>query len=125
MFNTTRSAASGVSTGACVGHVGPEALAGGPIGKLRDGDTIEIVVDREELTGTINVGRTCDGTQLSDREMHPEVRAHPQLPADTRLWAKLQQASGGTWAGAIYDVDRIVAVIDKGLAAMEAEAFRS
>ena len=29
---------SGVSTGACIGHVGPEALAGGPIGKLRDGD---------------------------------------------------------------------------------------
>ena len=31
---------SGVSTGACIGHIGPEALAGGPIGKVRDGDTI-------------------------------------------------------------------------------------
>ena len=41
---------SGVSTGACVGHIGPEALAGGPIGRLRDGDTVEIVVDRGELT---------------------------------------------------------------------------
>ncbi|HEX2659343.1 MAG TPA: YjhG/YagF family D-xylonate dehydratase, partial [Polyangia bacterium] len=40
---------SGVSTGACIGHVGPEALAGGPIGKLRDGDVIEIVVDRRAL----------------------------------------------------------------------------
>ena len=29
---------SGVSTGACFGHVGPEALAGGPLGRLRDGD---------------------------------------------------------------------------------------
>ena len=28
---------SGVSTGACIGHVGPEALAGGPIARLRDG----------------------------------------------------------------------------------------
>ena len=37
---------SGVSTGACIGHVSPEALAGGPIGKLRDGDLIEIVIDR-------------------------------------------------------------------------------
>jgi putative YjhG/YagF family dehydratase len=37
---------SGVSTGACFGHVSPEALAGGPIGKLRDNDIIEIAVDR-------------------------------------------------------------------------------
>src|SRR5205807_2882816 len=29
---------SGVSTGACIGHVAPEALSGGPIGKLLDGD---------------------------------------------------------------------------------------
>src|SRR5207302_807958 len=32
---------SGVSTGACIGHVGPEALAGGPIGQLRDGESSE------------------------------------------------------------------------------------
>ena len=37
---------SGVSTGACIGHVSPEALAGGPIGRLRDGDVIEIEIDR-------------------------------------------------------------------------------
>src|SRR5205814_6736659 len=40
---------SGVSTGACIGHVSPEALAGGPIGKLRDGDRIRIVIDRNKL----------------------------------------------------------------------------
>src|SRR6185369_11241320 len=40
---------SGVSTGACIGHVGPEALAGGPIAKLRDGDRLKIVVDRNTL----------------------------------------------------------------------------
>ena len=45
---------SGVSTGACIGHVSPEALAGGPIGKLRDGDLIEIVIDRDKLEGTVN-----------------------------------------------------------------------
>ena len=42
---------SGVSTGACIGHVTPEALAGGPLGKVREGDIIEIVIDREKLEG--------------------------------------------------------------------------
>ena len=41
---------SGVSTGACIGHVSPEALAGGPVGKVLEGDLIEIVVDRDPLT---------------------------------------------------------------------------
>src|SRR5207249_3909462 len=45
---------SGVSTGACLGHVGPEALAGGPIGKVRDGDLIRIVVDRNTNTGSVD-----------------------------------------------------------------------
>ena len=33
---------SGLSTGACIGHIGPEGLAGGPIGKVLDGDVIRI-----------------------------------------------------------------------------------
>src|SRR5690606_11394206 len=45
---------SGVSTGACIGHVGPEGLVGGPIGKLRDGDIIEIIIDTINLNGSIN-----------------------------------------------------------------------
>jgi putative YjhG/YagF family dehydratase len=117
---------SGVSTGACVGHIGPEALAGGPIGKVRDGDLIEIVVDRDGLTGRINVVSTADGSLpsseiaslLQSRTPHPQLKAHPKLPDDTRLWAALQQASGGTWAGCIYDVDRIVEVINAGLEAL-------
>ncbi len=36
---------SGVSTGACIGHIGPEALAGGPVGRLQENDVIEIVVE--------------------------------------------------------------------------------
>jgi putative YjhG/YagF family dehydratase len=117
---------SGVSTGACVGHIGPEALAGGPIGKLRDGDIVEIVIDRQQLTGEINLVGTTAGeltsaeatALLNTRSPHPELQAHPDLPDDTRLWAALQQASGGTWAGCVYDVDRIVAVIEAGLAAL-------
>ena len=107
---------SGVSTGACIGHVGPEALAGGPIGKLRDGDTIEIVIDRTELSGSINLVKTIDGASLDARSLHPAVHRHADLPDDTRLWAALQHASGGTWRGSIYDVDRIVRVIEAGLA---------
>ena len=117
---------SGVSTGACIGHVGPEALAGGPIGKLVDGDTIEIVIDRRNLEGQVNLvaagGRDLGpdeaGRLLAERPAHPELRPSEGLPDDTRLWAALQQASGGIWAGCVYDVDRIVEVINAGLATL-------
>src|SRR5688500_19646566 len=46
---------SGVSTGACVGHVGPEALAGGPVGKVLEGDLVQIVVDQKNLTGRLDL----------------------------------------------------------------------
>ena len=76
-----------------------------------------MIVDRKDLTGSINVVETVDGAAFEDRPVHPEIRRHPKLPDDTRLWAALQQASGGTWRGAIYDVDRIVEIIAKGLSA--------
>jgi len=110
---------SGVSTGACIGHVGPEALAGGPIGKLRDGDWVRIVVDRNELIGSIDFAGEGDrrisreeGAQvLAHRSPHPLMAAHPKLPDDTRLWAALQQLSGGTWGGCVYDVEKILQAI--------------
>ncbi len=95
---------SGVSTGACIGHIGPEALAGGPIGRVRDGDTIRIVIDRRAMTGTVDlIG------DFAARTPHPDLAPHPQLPADTRLWAALQNVSGGTWGGCVYDADTIAA----------------
>jgi xylonate dehydratase len=107
---------SGVSTGACIGHVSPEALAGGPVGKLRDGDLIEIVIDRNTLEGHVNfVGEggeifdTEEGNRrLLLRPRRTDLRADPALPNDTRLWAALQQASGGIWGGCVYDVESIV-----------------
>ncbi len=48
---------SGVSTGACIGHVGPEALAGGPLGKLRTGDLVRVRVDTARLTGSRRLRR--------------------------------------------------------------------
>jgi xylonate dehydratase len=95
---------SGVSTGACIGHVGPEALAGGPLGKVRDGDTIRIIVDRVNLSGRMDVLNV----DLDSRSPHPELKLNPDLPEDTRLWAALQNVSGGTWGGCVYDVDTIL-----------------
>ncbi len=107
---------SGVSTGACVGHVSPEALAGGPIGKVREGDVIEIVIDRERLTGSVQLigsGEAVFGAEQGTEELgrrgpRPDLRPHPALPDDTRLWAALVQASGGVWGGCVYDTDRII-----------------
>ncbi len=117
---------SGVSTGACIGHVGPEALAGGPIGKLHDGDLIEITIDRESLSGSVEfVGTATDELAAAEaqalldaRAPHPDLRPHPDLPADTRLWAALQAASGGVWAGSVYDVDKISAALQAGMQAV-------
>jgi len=106
---------SGVSTGACIGHVAPEALAGGPLGRLRDGDQIRIVIDRRRLEGSVDLVGDATGPftperaarVLAERAPVPGLAPDPQLPAETRLWALLQQASGGTWAGCVYDLEQI------------------
>ncbi|MGA2497897.1 MAG: dihydroxy-acid dehydratase, partial [Tepidisphaeraceae bacterium] len=105
---------SGVSTGACIGHIGPEALAGGPIGKLRDGDLIRILIDRNRLEGSVDLvdesGSVEAGTRiLASRSPRPDLHPDPLLPDDTRLWALLQSVSGGTWSGCVYDLDEITA----------------
>ncbi len=125
---------SGVSTGACIGHIGPEALAGGAIGRVREGDTIQIEVDTVNLRGSLNLvtppgrngsgsnGNGVDGSDqqvagtelLAGRSLHPDLAADPRLPDDTRLWAALQAVSGGTWAGCVYDTDRILEVLAAG-----------
>jgi putative YjhG/YagF family dehydratase len=117
---------SGVSTGACIGHVSPEALSGGPIGKLRDGDLVEIVIDRIRLEGTVNfvgeggvnVGAEAGARILAGRPSRDDLAADPGLPDDTRLWAALQDASGGPWGGSVFDVDAILRVLDAGRKAL-------
>jgi xylonate dehydratase len=112
---------SGVSTGACIGHIGPEALAGGPIGKVLDGDLIEIIVDRSRLTGTVNLvgehgvnlGVEAGTKILEARALRSDLSAHPELPDDTRLWAAMQGVSGGTWGGCVFDVDSILGALGK------------
>lgn len=118
---------SGVSTGACFGHVGPEALAGGPIGKLKTGDVIEIIVDTNELEGTLNFIGTDpekpisyeEGAKiLSNREIPSDLAEDEDLPDDTRIWAALQDCSGGTWQGCVYDPKKIVETIAAGQKAL-------
>ena len=113
---------SGVSTGACIGHAGPEALAGGPLGRLRDGDRVRIEIDRIRLTGNVDftgpAGQPMTPDEatafLNSRPLHPGLAPHPKLPADTKLWAALQAVSGGTWGGCVYDVESIVSRLGAG-----------
>ncbi len=112
---------SGVSTGACIGHIGPEALAGGPIGKVRDGDLIDIVIDRNRSEGTVNLvgeGTAKFGPEegarvLAARPPRPDLAPDPHLPDDTRLWAALQRVGGGAWSGCVYDVEAILTALVK------------
>ena len=121
---------SGVSTGACIGHVSPEALAGGPIGKLRDGDMIEIVINRQTLEGSVNLvgegGAAVSAGEgqriLSARVPRADLVADPSLPDDTRIWAALQDVSGGPWGGAVYDPEAILEVIEAGKKALAIES---
>ena len=123
---------SGVSTGACLGHISPEALAGGPIGRVREGDMIEIVVDRVGLHGTVNlVGEGDDlfspeegSRRLASRAPREDLAPHPALPDDTRLWAALVQASGGVWGGCVYDVDAVVAQLARGATNMNQHSLQ-
>jgi len=112
---------SGVSTGACIGHAGPEAMAGGPIGKVQDGDLIRIVIDRNRLEGSIDL--VGDGKReflpeegeriLASRPTRNDIKPDAAVPDHTRLWAALQQLGGGTWGGCVYDVDKILAALEQ------------
>jgi putative YjhG/YagF family dehydratase len=120
---------SGVSTGACIGHIAPEALAGGPVGKVVDGDIIQIIVDCGTLEGSVDLIGEADTPEdqrsaelgahvLADRPLRSDLAPHPDLPEDTRLWAALQDACGGTSAGCVYDVDEIVQTLEAGKEAL-------
>ncbi|WP_438033777.1 YjhG/YagF family D-xylonate dehydratase [Sorangium sp. So ce204] len=107
---------SGVSTGACIGHVSPEAWAGGPIGRVRDGDRIRLRIDTRRLEGTVDVVGVEDGG-LDARSPNPALQPDGRVNPDTRLWAALQDASGGSWGGCVYDADRIIGLLGRAIAA--------
>ncbi|WP_437713037.1 YjhG/YagF family D-xylonate dehydratase [Sorangium sp. So ce448] len=107
---------SGVSTGACIGHVSPEAWAGGPIGRVRDGDRIRLRIDTRRLEGTVDVVGVEDG-DLAARSPNPALQPDGRVNPDTRLWAALQDASGGSWGGCVYDAERIIGLLGRAIAA--------
>jgi putative YjhG/YagF family dehydratase len=113
---------SGVSTGACVGHISPEALANGPIGRIEDEDLIEIIIDTKLLSGSINFVGTEKkklspdqaSEVLNSRSSNPQLDCDPRLHADTKLWAALQNISGGTWGGCVFDTEKIIQTLNAG-----------
>jgi len=120
---------SGVSTGPCIGHIAPEALTAGPIGKVLDGDIIQIIIDCNSLEGSVDLigesgtpenQRSVElGTRiLTERPLRSDLAPHPSLPDDTRLWAAMQEAGGGTWGGCVFDVDTIVGMLKAGKEAL-------
>jgi dihydroxy-acid dehydratase len=83
---------SGATRGFCIGHVGPEAAVGGPIGLLRDGDVIVI----DAIKGTLDV-------QLSDEELaarRAAWTARPTAASSGYLW-KYAQTVGSALNGAV------------------------
>jgi hypothetical protein len=94
---------------------------------------IEIVVDRQKLTGTVNlvgeagaVVSADEGSQiLIKRDLRPDLAPDPSLPSDTSLWAALQDVSGGPWGGAVYDCDAILKVVAAGKRALARNRTKS
>ncbi|KQS74769.1 MULTISPECIES: dihydroxy-acid dehydratase [Methylobacterium] len=83
---------SGATRGFCVGHVGPEAAVGGPIGLLRDGDVITL----DAIQGTLSVA-------LSDAELAERRKAwtaRPNTATSGYLW-KYAQGVGPALYGAV------------------------
>ena len=117
---------SGVSTGACIGHVSPEALANGPIGRIEDEDLIEIIIDTRLLSGSINFVGTEKkklspdqaSEVLNSRSSNPQLDCDPRLHADTKLWAALQNVSGGSWSGSVFDTEKIIQTLEAGKKAL-------
>jgi len=83
---------SGATRGFCIGHVGPEAAVGGPIGLLRDGDIIEIDAEK----GRISV--ELSDPELAERKTHWKPRRHEFQSG--ALW-RYAQTVGDAEKGAI------------------------
>jgi dihydroxyacid dehydratase/phosphogluconate dehydratase len=87
-----------------------------------DGDVIRIEIDRHRLEGTVDlVGEGVrrftpeEGARvLAARAPRPDLASNAALPEDTRLCAALQSAGGGTWAGCVYDADKITTALETG-----------
>ena len=83
---------SGGTRGFCIGHVGPEAALGGPIGLLQDGDIISI----DAVKGTLDL--EVDAAELANRRKNWKAPDNPYQSGALRKYAKLV---GPAWKGAV------------------------
>jgi dihydroxy-acid dehydratase len=83
---------SGATRGFCIGHVGPEAAVGGPIGLLRDGDLIRIDAEK----GTLEV--ELSEAELAERRRSWQPRRHDYQSG--ALW-RYAQTVGDAEKGAV------------------------
>jgi dihydroxy-acid dehydratase len=85
---------SGATRGMCIGHVGPEAALGGPIGLLRDGDLIDI----DANAGTMSV-RLSD-EELAARRAVWEPRRHDFQSG--AIWRYAQTVSPARYGAVVH-----------------------
>ena len=85
---------SGATRGLCIGHVGPEAAVGGPIGLLRDGDIIDI----DANAGTMSVRLTDD--ELAARRAVWEPRRHDFQSG--AIWRYAQTVSAARYGAVVH-----------------------
>ena len=85
---------SGATRGLCVGHIGPEAAVGGPIGLLRDGDIIEIDGDK----GTLDVKLTKSELDKRTSEWKPRAEEH----TSGYLWKYAQQVGSARYGAVTH-----------------------
>jgi hypothetical protein len=69
----------------------------------------------------VSVGAEAGSRLLAARAPRQDLAADVGLPDATRLWAALQDASGGTWNGSVFDVDAILRVLAAGKRALAAD----
>ena len=84
---------SGGSVGLVIGHVGPEAATGGPIGLLENGDTIEVNLNKNELNcKQLDDPHTCKSRKLKwESKLIENNNIHPAVgEADTRLLNRMR-----------------------------------
>ena len=113
---------SGATRGPCVGHVTPEALAGGPLGRVRDGDLVRVLIDVQRGGGSVDmvgeegraVGPEEGGRILRGRRPADDLQPDDDLPEDTALWARLQELGGGVWGGCVYDAQALSGALGEG-----------
>jgi dihydroxy-acid dehydratase len=79
---------SGATKGAAIGHVSPEAAAGGPIAALRDGDTINIDITNHRID-----------VELSEEEINKRISELPRFEPKIKTGYLLRYAERVTSAG--------------------------